>query len=172
MKKLFSVFAVLIAGVLLSSSLFAKAEKSENSNTMFSELKMLEGNWMGTHKTEKGEEEVPVNFALSSGGSILVEKMFAGEKKEMMSVYHPAGETVLMTHYCMLGNQPRMRLSKQSGKVFQFKFQDASNIGKKDPHMHELKVTLEDDRHFSQEWSFYENGKLANTEVFHFVRKK
>lgn len=172
MKKFMGVLGVLVGGILIGGSVFAKSENTAKPNAMFTDLKGLEGNWVGTHKTEKGEEKVPVNYALSSGGSILVEKMFAGEKKEMMSVYHPAGESVLMTHYCSLGNQPRMRLSEHHGNVFQFKFQDASNIGKKDPHMHELKVTLEDDQHFSQEWSFYENGKLANTEVFHFVRKK
>lgn len=172
MRKTGAILVLTMALFCAATSGFAKPAKSEGTEGAFAKLKQLQGNWIGTHKTEKGDERFPVSYTLSSGDSILVEKIHAGQKKEMMSVYHPAGNSILMTHYCMLGNQPRMRLAKQDGNVFQFTFQDGSNMGRKDPHMHDLKITLEDDGHFSQEWGFSENGKVVKTEVFHYVRKK
>ena len=31
---------------------------------------------------------------------------------EMITMYHPDGDGLALTHYCMLGNQPRMKASK------------------------------------------------------------
>ena len=32
-----------------------------------------------------------------------------GTPGSMISMYHPDGDKILMTHYCAVGNQPRMR---------------------------------------------------------------
>ena len=147
----------------------------EVSSGQFDKLKTLVGTWQGKHKGEKGMEDVKVEYQLTSGGSTLVEKLFPGTPHEMVSIYTPTktatGSTVTMTHYCMLGNQPRMQLKTSDAKTMFFDFVDGANIASsKDAHMHSLKIKLTDHKHLTQEWSFYNAGKKIKTEVFHFVR--
>lgn len=142
----------------------------------FDRLKGLVGKWKGIHKTAKGKESVQIEYQLTSGGSALVEKLFPGTPHEMVSVYTPTktatGSTVTMTHYCMLGNQPRMQINTADKKAIFFDFLDAKNMASaKDPHMHSLKIKLIDSYHFTQEWTFYQDGKKTKVETFSYSRK-
>ena len=47
---------------------------------------------------------------------------------QMVTLYHPDGASLLMTYYCSMGNQPRMR-SKGAGEgKLAFAYLDATNI--------------------------------------------
>jgi hypothetical protein len=39
----------------------------------------------------------------------------------MISVYHPDGSSFFMTHYCSMGNQPRMSSGGLAGGKLEFK---------------------------------------------------
>ena len=80
----------------------------------------------------------------------------------MVTIYHLDGDSVILTHYCMADNQPRMRASGLSadGKLLDFKFVDATNLAKPtDMHMHALKMTFVDTDHITQEWVHSADGK-------------
>jgi hypothetical protein len=64
---------------------------------------------------------------------------------EMLSVYHLDKGRLLMTHYCALGNQPRMKLNtrKSTASELVFDFDGGTNLNpRRDMHMHSLRLTL------------------------------
>ena len=145
------------------------------SSKQFDQLKTLAGTWEGAHRTAKGNEPAKVEYQITSGGSAIVEKLFPGTPHEMVSIYTPTktqnGSTVLMTHYCMLGNQPRMELTKADAKSMHFSFVEGTNItSDKDMHMHALKITFKDQNNFTQEWTSFKDGKAMKPEVFTYSR--
>lgn len=70
-------------------------------------VKSLEGEW--TMTDESGAEQVASVFTVSSNGSVVREVMFPGQTHEMTNLYHMDGTSLVVTHYCAAGNQPRMR---------------------------------------------------------------
>ena len=71
----------------------------------------LEGRWAGK-AADLPEEEGPqpyTEFALTAQGTVVREIMMIGEPHEMTNMYALDGNTLVMTHYCSAGNQPRMR---------------------------------------------------------------
>src|SRR5262249_31321657 len=90
---------------------------------MFNQIKSLSGKW-STQGREgmKGE----IDFAVSSNDSIVRETMFPGTPHEMTNIYHLDGPSVVMTHYCAMGNQPKMRATKGSTKEIPFHFDSVS----------------------------------------------
>lgn len=137
-------------------------------------LRDYAGTWQGTHKDADGRiENVPLTYEPSAGGSVMLEKIFAGTDKEMLSVYHADRDKVIMTHYCLLNNQPELKLTKHEGNSYWFEFTRGGNMKSKgDAHMHEMKLTLVDHDHFTQEWSLFEKGKKVHSDLFTYVRQK
>ena len=78
----------------------------------------------------------------------------------MVSVYTADGPDLLLTHYCMLGNQPRMKASTKSlGNKLNFEFAGGSNLDpKKDKHMHSSILTIVDADHVEVEGIGWDNG--------------
>ena len=65
-----------------------------------------------------------------------------------------------MTHYCVIGNQPRMKADPNSSESqIVFQFAGGGNLDpKKDKHMHEVTLTFIDDDHIEVKGTGWENG--------------
>jgi hypothetical protein len=140
-------------------------------NAGFEMLKPLVGDWQG--KSIDGKP-VTISYALVSDGSALMEKISTGHDSEMVTIYHPDGDSLMMTHYCAVHNQPRMRAGTVTpdSKRIAFDFVDATNLAAPDAgHMHRLVVTFKDRDRFVQEWTWKEKDK-EKVEVFTLERKK
>jgi hypothetical protein len=140
-------------------------------NAGFDLMKSLVGEW--EMPGENGNPGTTVIFSLVSSGTALMETMgMGGQKDAMVTVYHPDGEKLLMTHYCAANNQPRMRCSKPSAdqRTLAFDFLDGANMSSSTGHMHRLVLTIEDADHLTEEWT-WKDGKTSGTEVFRFSRK-
>jgi hypothetical protein len=139
----------------------------------FDQLKQLAGDWIGKEKVEGGKD-VQVNYKVTSGGSAVVETLMPGTDHEMVTVIHPDGDNLLLTHYCMLGNQPQMKAPLAGdAKTIAFKFAGATNM--KSPmemHMHDLTYTFVDKDTLKAEWTHYMEGKPAGNVVFELKRKQ
>jgi len=163
-----SVFSLLTAASIAGESMHG-AKTAPNAG--FEMMKPLVGNWQG--KATDGKP-VKISYALVSGGSALVETIQPGSESGMVTVYHPDGDRLMMTHYCSLNNQPRMRADTAptgNGRLV-FNFVDATNMPTPDAmHMHKLVVTFEDKDHFVQEWT-WKGGEKEGTEVFRMERMK
>jgi hypothetical protein len=136
----------------------------------FDKLKTLAGEWQGT---SSGNTPVRVSYQLTSGGSALMETIRAGNEGEMLTVYHRDGDSLLMTHYCMAQNQPRMRARPKTAEIreLEFDFVDVSNLSKPDAgHMRGLLLTFEDANHITAKWTWKEKGQ-EKEDTFRLTRQ-
>lgn len=92
----------------------------------FQRLLTLVGNWQGV--SESGAQ-VLINFRTTAAGSALVETWTMSPTRESLTIYHMDGDDLLATHYCPIGNQPRLRYQReQSNERLLFRLQDGTNI--------------------------------------------
>ena len=138
----------------------------------FEKMKTLAGSWKGTTTTEGKTESAEVNYGVSSAGSAVVEKLFPGTDHEMVSVYNDEKGSLVMTHYCALHNQPKLKAASSDDSQIQLDWTEANGVALSEPHMHSLKVTFESPDAFTQEWAYFQDGKAAGTTVMHFERVK
>ena len=155
---------------ILSIVTLALAFQGERrSNPSFEQLKKLEGTWESTDR----DHPCTVTYKVSSAGTALLETISMG-KGDMVTVYHPDGDGLAMTHYCMLGNQPHMKAEKE-GKagVIRFVCDGGSNMKcATDKHMHSLVITFIDSDHVKEDWTMYDGGKEQGVHSFTLTRKK
>jgi hypothetical protein len=135
-------------------------------------LKSLEGQWELV--SADGKRSDGLIIAASSSGSAVREIMFPGTSHEMTNMYHADGNSVVMTHYCAEGNQPRMRAAVPTeGKPFDFKVDSVTNLrGRGEGYMGSMILTIVDTNTITQEWSHYtlDKGKGPDTATFTFKR--
>jgi hypothetical protein len=142
-------------------------------NAAFEQFKRLAGDWVGKEPGKDGKE-VRVRYKVTAGGSAVVETIMPGGEHEMVSVIHPDGADLLLTHYCMLGNQPQMRAAAPgAGNTVAFKFVRATNLkSEKDMHMHDATFTFVDADTLRTAWTHYRDGKAGGEVVFELKRAK
>ena len=131
------------------------------TNAGLEKMKTLVGTWVTADKDGKATDEVVSIIKLTAGGSAVHETLFPGQPMEMVSVYTADGENLLMTHYCVLGNQPQMKAEpKSADKEVRFEFVGGSNLDpKKDKHMHAATLKIVDADHIEIEGIAWENGE-------------
>lgn len=138
-------------------------------NPAFDKIKALEGEWIGTAEGMSSKMSYKV---VSDGSAVLLVMEGHGPGDEMMTIFHPDGERLMLTHYCSAKNQPRMKFVKgDDPNVLRFEFLDATNLA--DPkigHMVGLTLKLLDANHHIQEWTYSEAGK-EQTAAFDIHRK-
>ena len=164
---------MVLAVLLLAATLPAKAEERRKAAPPALEaMKSLKGTWKGMSK-----DGVPsrTRFDVIAKGTALVETtdFEAHPNESMVTVYHADGESVLLTHYCIAGNQPRMRLVgyDPGTRTVRFDFLDGANIPTRDTgHMDSAVFTLTDDDHFTTRWSWYQDGKEKWSERLTYTR--
>jgi hypothetical protein len=94
----------------------------------------------------------------------------------MVSMYHLDAGQLVLTHYCGLANQPRMRLVKASGGnpvELRFDYAGGTNIdAAKDQHMHGGTLTLRGPDRLEAEWALWNKGKQTGSHKFFMERVK
>ena len=102
------------------------------------------------------------------------ETLFPGTPMEMMSVYHMDKSDLMMTHYCMLGNQPHMKADgKGATDKVPFQFVSVGNANcDKDMFMHDVAYTFVDKDTLKAEWTMFHEGKAGGKVVIELKRKK
>jgi hypothetical protein len=179
MSRTILLCGLLVAGVSLSA---AGDEKHDHpipaapTNPGLEKMKTLVGTWVAADKDGHPTSDVVSIIKLTAGGSAIHETLFPGQAHEMVSIYTPDGSDLLMTHYCMLGNQPRLKASTKSLKDrLVFEFAGGSNLDpKKDRHMHAATLIFVDSDHLEIEGTGWENGVPAKEMCngMKLVRKK
>jgi len=165
-KDFLKSFAIILVVLAFSGGMcFAKTVPE------FESMKSLVGKWRGTSMNGK---PATVTYALVSDNSGLMERLVMDGESEMVTMYYPDGDHLMMTHYCSAHNQPRMRSQTVpvGSKNITFDFVDVTNLSAPDAgHMRKLVVTFGDKDHFTQEWTWREKGK-EKTVVIDFERSK
>ncbi len=162
----------LITGLVALATLQAadlKPDTRTDAAAAFARLKTLVGEWEADTKDGKAR----LTYELTGGGSALVERQSEEKMPAMMTVYHLDGARLILTHYCMAGNQPRMQaraINPETGEI-QFQSLDVTNLASPGAgYMHNMRLRLIDNSHLDSEWQFYENGASKFTELAHYTR--
>lgn len=173
----FTPWIAALAGIALAAAAALAAGPTEasgkkpdgTSNPAWESLKTLQGEWDGLYD---GKIAMKASYRLVSGGTVLMETLVSPDHSDMITMYHPDGARLVMTHYCSENNQPRLRAPSTDPKRIAFRYVDATNLSSPDaPRMSGLVVTLKDADHFSQDWTHSAGGKDM-TSTFAYTRKK
>jgi hypothetical protein len=146
------------------------------TNSGLEKMKHMAGTWLAADKDGKPTDQVVSIIKVTAGGSVVHETLFPGQPQEMVSVYTADGPDLVMTHYCVLGNQPRMKADPKSPtNQIRFVFAGGTNLDpKKDKHMHAATLTFVDDDHIEIAGVGWEGGAPAKDMCcgMKLVRKK
>lgn len=150
--------------MLVFTAAFAVAQSDAKKS--LDKLKSLAGTWEG--KMSDGQS-ASVTYSVISGGSAVMADM---THESMVTMYSLDGNRLLMTHYCAMGNQPRMSASlSPDGKTMEFTFVDATNLASPQAgHMHHAVFNFLDANHYTEDWTFTQDGQ-SKTEHFDLHRK-
>lgn len=141
-----------------------------DASAAWAKLATLQGSW--TAKSSSGRE-VSLRFRWTSRQTVLIEEYLAGTT-ETMTVFHRDGSSVLATHYCAQGNQPRLTLdaAASSASTLRFTFRDATNLATPDAS-HLVTIVLEFlDGNRLRMSETYKEGKAPEVTTLDFTRAK
>jgi hypothetical protein len=163
--------------ILLACAMGVQAQegkKAAEKNVALERFKQLAGEWVGKGHHGGKEHDARVVYKVTSGGTAVVETIDPGGDHEMVTVIHADGDALLLTHYCMLGNQPHMKAMPKAGdNKVAFEFVKATNMkSDKDMHMRTATFTFVDKDTLRTEWTHYKDGKDAGKAVFEMKRKQ
>ncbi len=163
MGRLISILLLSVSIMIALSSAFA----TEGPTNGLKPLSFLVGTWHG--KSDDGKL-IHARYQLTSSDSIIMETLTPEGQPSMTTMYHSDGHHLMLTHYCSLNNQLRMRAHefKEGEKTLAFQFLDATNLAHAtDAHMHRVTFEFKDHDHFTQTWVLAKDGKeLAHTFLF------
>jgi hypothetical protein len=136
-------------------------------------FKGLAGDWVAAEDGEMSKKgDLVARYAVTAGGSAVVETVFPGSPHEMVTVYHADGPDLVLTHYCVEGNQPRMRARAAKGSRFDFEFDGGGTIDpRRDRHMHSATVELLGDDEIRTVWTELAEAQPVLVVKSHLVRK-
>jgi hypothetical protein len=173
MKLRFMLITIMAGASILAGA--ADTQKIIQASAAFDRLKSLAGDW----ESKNGEgQKSHTRYKVVSGGSAVVERYVSdamGADNAMETVYYLDGDRLLLTHYCMAHNQPRMQASSFDSTTgdLRFAFLDVTGLPNANAgHMHDVKFHFVDNDHFTTDWEFYESGKPKFTESDQFTRVK
>ena len=172
MTKQILLSVLVLAGAAAGNAADAgKPTAGSNAAAAFERLRSLAGEWDGTN----GSMKAHVSYELIASGTALVERETADGMPSMMTVYHLDGDRLILTHYCMLGNQPRLqakRYDPTSGELA-FEFLDVTGMpNSKSAHMHNATFHFNDNDHFSSSWQLYQDNEPRKIEHLEYTRVK
>lgn len=155
---------VLIALAALTACQTTHPEKTAGASmpayrgsAAFERMKSLVGKWTG-ESPQMGK--MHTEFRLIAGGSVIEERFGAGTPMEMVSMYHDVNGTLMMKHYCMLRNQPQMRVVKTTANSITFDLAPTPGLNPaKDMHMHSATYTFIDANHLQLDGTAWKDGK-------------
>ena len=132
----------------------------------FDRLKALVGAWRGQRPDGR---DITVSYRLTAGGTVLVETWALGPEREALTLYHMDGADLLATHYCPIGNQPRLRLTKATAERLDFVFQDATDLVPDEPHQHDFWIEFDATGAIAR-GDTYVQGDESDSETIVFAR--
>ncbi|SNR77673.1 hypothetical protein [Puniceibacterium sediminis] len=139
----------------------------QSATQAFEKLKSLTGTWRGSSPYGK---DIRLTYEVTGNDSALIERYrhyWHGKlmDEEMVTLYHLSGEDLVLTHYCTLGNQPKMRAMLDVADDVIFEYVGASNL----THPDALKMTgvafhfIDEDR-ITQTWKWDGEKKYVRPE--------
>jgi hypothetical protein len=163
------VFAAVLALLLPSCASQPHPDLVEvtgpRATAAYERLKRLEGEWEST--STKGWSG-RVQYQVIANGSVLAQFDNAAHPGEMMlTLIHPDGERLLLSHYCAAQNQPRLVLTAANDALseFTFEFLDGTNmLSRETGHMDKVTFLFSGDDAYTERWIWRQGGKSTKME--------
>jgi hypothetical protein len=155
--------ALLISLTCVLRPVQAQGVPPERAKAAFESLKQLAGEWSGT--STQGWEGTHTMEIIAAGTAILSASRIdphPGAHDTMATIFHMDGDRLLLTHYCVARNHPRLVATSVSddGRVIEFAFLDATNLRSRDDgHMDRAVYTIESSDRYRSRWTFYQKGQ-------------
>jgi hypothetical protein len=144
---------------------------ADQERALLERMKSLDGEWQGENP-ETHQMATMCVFKTTSAGSAVREVMFPGQPHEMTNMYHMDGDSLVVTHYCAMGNQPRMRAKGVKGDTIKFEFEDVTNkTSEGQACMGDLRIEFKDADHVVETWRTL-GTKEGEATVIELTRKR
>lgn len=153
-----------------SPSITTQAQLSRGA---FERFKKLEGEW--DTKSTKGWGG-RITYKLITGGACVMQTdTVAHDNDTMVTMIHLDNDRLMLTHYCAAKNQPRLVATNITPDLSEiiFEFLDATNIKTRDQgHMDKVVFKFKSDDEFTDQWTWYQDGKETWEEEITNLRVK
>src|SRR5260370_38574678 len=140
-----------MSSIVLMSISATVAFAQADAQKLFVKLKTLAGSWEGTYEGKPGQASLRV----TSMGNAIVHEMRGDGPENPITMLYLDGDRLLLTHYCDVGNRPRMvgKLSPD-GKTVEFNFLDVANYSSQQGgHMEHAVFTILDANQHTEDWT-------------------
>ena len=148
--------AVMTKPLLAALALFAAAPPAfadspapSPTEQQFAQIAAWEGRW-----TVAETDALEIVFEITARGKTVVERWETATGLHSMTVYHLDDDTVVATHYCPQGNQPRLETVAGDAGTISFRFRDITDLDPGEAHTQTLVFAPQAD------------GSLKRTEVY------
>lgn len=144
-----------------------------DAHAVFARLGGLAGDWEGVFSNGRRHT---VNYRLSAGGTALVETWALAPGRESLTIYTLDGDSLVATHYCPQGTQPRLKFVAEHEGRLQFDLLDGGSLqvpGRS--HQHAFWLQWKGGDAMVRSETYVENGKVgpdakAEAEVVEYRR--
>jgi hypothetical protein len=147
---------------LMAAPWAANGAEESKSALAFQRLTSLVGEWEGV----QSGTEVHATYTLTADGSALMEEFRPQGGATMVTMFTVDGERLIATHYCSAKNQPQMAtpdIIDPRASSLVFSLVKVTGLEAPDAwHNTGLVLTLEDQSHLKQEWTYLYKGKTGN----------
>jgi hypothetical protein len=104
----------------------SRTEQTEiNAEEAFLQLTRMVGVW---RPADNPQSPLRIQFYLTAGGTVLVESWQVRGQPHSLTLYHRDDRSLLATHYCPQGNQPRLVLAGKDASGLHFTFRDVTDL--------------------------------------------
>ncbi|MGH7243995.1 MAG: hypothetical protein ACREJD_11295 [Phycisphaerales bacterium] len=149
-----------------------QAANAQEKQATLDRVKSLQGTW-NVNADKNGTSQQTI-FTVGGGGNTVREVMFPGSGHEMTNMYHMDGKSIVCTHYCAMGNQPRMAAAASQtspSDTIEFKLVNVSNLrSPNEEYMGEMWLTFKDPNTVEQRWKSFKGSDVKSDMVFVLTR--
>lgn len=159
------IAALLLVGTpaLIAAPIPEPNPEAETSAALalFERYKSMEGRWIG--ESTAGWENEVVYSVIARGSVVMAESNFAAHPGEkMVTMFHMHEGRLMLTHYCVAGNQPRLAATEltEDGRGATFTWLDGTGLGSRDEgHMDQAVIYFDEDGGYTSKWTWYQDGE-------------
>ena len=144
---------------------------AEDAAAGYTRFKNLAGEWIG--KSTKGWTNRKTVSVIARDSAVMNISHGSHPGETMATMIHMDGERLMLTHYCVARNQPRLQATsvEDGGRRLTFSFRDGTNLPSRDKgHMDKVIFQFKDDDHYTSQWTWYQDGQESWMEEIVYER--
>lgn len=133
---------------------------------VYDQLAALQGKWTSVPEASSSESDT-ITYEVVSEGKAVIEHLYG-----MVTVYHLDDDRTMATHYCSMGNQPRMvaPLTLDAQSSARFDFLDITNNDQDVGHIVSVAFQFINPNRFVQSWTHRSAAGVDDSFSTTFVR--